>query len=249
MTTPERLRREAMIAAILARLEGCRTVAVGASSPLPAAAAMIAQARYGTRALLLGDRRRDRFGDGGRELFDAAAQGRIDAFFLSGGQIDGQANVNLLGLGTYPSLHRRFPGSFGSAFLAFVVPRLILFREEHTLRTTPARVDAISAPGTSAAGVYRPGGPVALVTGRAVLAFHRERARFRLSSTHPGETAASVRAATGFDYDEPPAVPETPLLTDDERELLRGEVARDLAATYPGFARELADGVASRGAG
>ncbi len=33
--------------------------------------------------------------DGGRELFDEAAQGRLDAFFLGGGQIDGDGNLNL----------------------------------------------------------------------------------------------------------------------------------------------------------
>ena len=34
--------------------------------------------------------------DGARELFDCAGQGRIDVFFLSGGQIDGHGNVNLV---------------------------------------------------------------------------------------------------------------------------------------------------------
>ena len=89
-----------------------------------------------------------------------AAQGRLDAFFLSGGQIDGQANINLLGIGAYPGgLKQRFPGSFGSAYLYFLVPRVILFREEHTPRVLVPKVDFISSPGTSAPGVYRPGGP------------------------------------------------------------------------------------------
>ena len=37
------------------------------------------------------------FTNGGAEIFDMAGRGRIDAFFLSGGQIDGQANINLIG--------------------------------------------------------------------------------------------------------------------------------------------------------
>jgi hypothetical protein len=128
-------RREAMIAAILRRLEGCRTIAVGASSPLPGTAALLARAKWGARVLMLGSRRHNSFTDGGRELFDCAAQGRIDAFFLSGGQIDGSANINLIGVGDYPgALKQRFPGSFGSAYLYFVVPRVILFREEHETR-------------------------------------------------------------------------------------------------------------------
>jgi glutaconate CoA-transferase, subunit B len=235
----EAARREAMIAAIAELLRGARTIAVGASSPLPAAAALLAREREGARILMLGNRRLDGFTDGGRELFDCAAQGRIDAFFMSGGQIDGEANLNLLGIGDYPALERRFPGSFGSAFLYFVVPRVILYREEHSPRTTPARVDVVSAPGTSPPGVYRPGGPVALVTGRAAFAFDRERPGFTLVSTHPGETAQSVRGATGWAYETRSPLVETPGLDDAERRLLRTGIAAGLAVTYPRFAAAL----------
>ena len=74
------------------------------------------------------------FTDGSREIFDCAAQGRIDAFFLGGGQIDGGANINLVGIDGYPASRVRFPGSFGSAFMYFVVPRVILFSREHSRR-------------------------------------------------------------------------------------------------------------------
>ena len=120
-----------------------------------------------------------------------------------------------------------------------LVPRLILFREEHSRRTLPARVDAVSAPGTSPPGVYRRGGPVALITGRAVFAFDAGRARFLLESVNPGETAAGVRAATGFDYDEPAEAPVSPLLDPADRERLRGAVADDLDPAYPRFAGAL----------
>jgi glutaconate CoA-transferase subunit B len=233
-------RRESMIAAILRRLEGCRTIAVGASSPIPAAAALLARANSGAHVLMLGNRALDQFTEGGRELFDCAAQGRIDAFFLSGGQIDGEANVNQLGTGPYPDLVQRFPGSFGSTYLYFLVPRVILFREEHSPRTTPARVDVISAPGMSPPGVYRPGGPVALVTGRAVFGFDRTRGQFALESVLDGETRDTVRDATGFDYAEPKAVPRTPSLAADDRLRLRGPVAEELGQTYPRFAAMLA---------
>jgi glutaconate CoA-transferase subunit B len=233
-------RREAMIAAILARLAGCRTIAVGSTSPLPGTAALLARAKWGARVLMLGSRRHNAFTDGGRELFDFAAQGRLDAFFLSGGQIDGSGAVNLLGIGDYPRLAQRFPGSFGSAYLAFLVPNLILFREEHTPRTLVAKVDFVSAPGSSPAGVFRPGGPVALVTGRCVFSFYRARGRFALAGLHPGEDAAGVRAATGFDYDAPATVATTPPLDAADRALLAGRVAAELAETYPRFAAELA---------
>jgi glutaconate CoA-transferase, subunit B len=177
--------------------------------------------------------------DGARELFDCAGQGRIDAFFLSGGQIDGQANINLVGVGdiaAYPRAEARFPGSFGSAYLYYVVPRVILFTQEHSPRVLVDEVDFVSAPGTSAADVHRPGGPYALVTPRCVFRFDRERARFSLASVHPGVSTEEVRAATGFAYDEPTNVPATRTPDADTLRTLRDEVARTVAETYPAFA-------------
>ena len=70
----------------------------------PGAAALLARERSGgrLRVSVLGSERHNPFTDGGVELFDCAAQGRIDAFFLGGGQIDGAANINLVGVGGYP---------------------------------------------------------------------------------------------------------------------------------------------------
>jgi len=231
-------RAEIMIGAIARMLQGLGHVAVGNSSPIPGSAALLARALSGgsLRVSLLGSRKYNPFTDGGRELFDCAAQGRIDAFFLSGGQIDGAANINLVGLGDYPRSKVRFPGSFGSAYLYHLIPRVILFREEHTPRTLVRKVDFVSAAGSSPENEYRPGGPYALVTGRCVFAFDKTRRQFRLVSTHPGITPAEVREATGFDYLAPAAVPVTEPLSGAALALLRGEVARQVAETYPAFA-------------
>ena len=229
---------EIMIGAIHRMLAGLGHVAVGAASPIPGSAALLTQAlsHGATRVSLLGSRCHNPFTDGGKELFDCAAQGRIDAFFLSGGQIDGRANINLVGLGGYPSGGVRFPGSFGSAYLYHLIPRVILFREEHTPRTLVEKVDFVSAAGASPDGEYRPGGPFALVTGLCVFAFDRASGRFRLESTHPGVSAADVRAATGFDYDSAGRVPVTAPLPPKALALLRSEVAGQVAETYPAFA-------------
>lgn len=233
--------RELLAAALARRLPAAGHVAVGAVSPIPAAAALLAERRSGgrLRVSILGAPDRFRFSDGGRELFDAAGQGRIDAFFLGGGQIDGAANVNLVGAGAYPRVATRFPGSFGSAYLYYVVPKVILFREEHTPRVLVDRVDFVSAPGAGPPGVYRPGGPDSLVTGRAVFRFDRAAARFALESVHPGETADSVRAATGFVFAAPERPPETPAPGAAALALLRGPVREELASIYPAFAEEL----------
>jgi glutaconate CoA-transferase subunit B len=233
-------RTELLIVTLARLLEGVRTVAVGAASPIPGAASLLLRARSkgAVRVLMLGSVRHNSFTDGGRELFDCAAQGRIDAFFLGGGQIDGEGNINLLGIGDYPELKVRFPGSFGSAYLYYLVPRVILFREEHTPRVLVPKVDFVSAPGVSPPDLYRRGGPQALVTGRCVFTFAN--GGFRLASVHPGETVENVRAATGFTFESPPAVPVTPGPTAEDLALLRGSVLADIAETYPRFAAALA---------
>jgi glutaconate CoA-transferase, subunit B len=240
-TATEPSRIEIMITAIADKLAGLGHVAVGARSPIPGSAAHLARARSGgaLRISILGSRKHSPFVDGARELFDCAGQGRVDAFFLSGGQIDGQANVNLVGVGDiaqYPRAEARFPGSFGSAYLYFVVPRVILFTMEHSPRVLCERVDFISAPGTSPPEVYRPGGPHALVTPLAVFDFDRTRARFRLASVHPGATPEAVRKATGFDYDAPEHVPVTRGPDAQSLAWLRTDIAQAIADTYPAFA-------------
>ena len=46
---------------------------------------------------------------------------------MTDAQIDGSENINLVGVGGYPNSEVRFQGSFGSAYLYFLVPRVILF--------------------------------------------------------------------------------------------------------------------------
>jgi glutaconate CoA-transferase subunit B len=237
---------EERLAAVLARLIAdpsalpARHIAVGAASPIPAAACwLVKKGGAAVRLSLLHRPRGNPFTEGTRELFDLTGQGRIDLFFLGGGQIDGQANINLLGTGEWPGTAVRFPGSFGSAFMYFMTPRTILFREEHSPRVLVKQVDLISAPGVSPPGVFRRGTAQALVTGKAVFAFDPSRARFTLVSVHPGESAAGVRAVTGFEYDAPAEVPVTPDPTEAELALLRGPVCDEMLETYPEFCRRV----------
>jgi glutaconate CoA-transferase subunit B len=227
---------ELMIALLAREVAGLAHVVAGAISPLPAAAALLAQATGPTRATVLGSKRFNCFTEGGRELFDCAAEGRIDGFFLSGGQIDGAANINLVGIGDPARPSVRFPGSFGSAYLYFLVPKIVLFREEHSRRSLVPRVDFISAPGASPPGVYRRGGPKALVTGLARFSFA---GRFRLETIHPGHDLGEIEAATGFDFDRPEMPAVTPAPTAGELRLIRGRIREELAETYPIFAANM----------
>lgn len=212
------------LAAVLAdAVADSRTIAVGGNSPIPAAAALLARLRRPeVTVAILGSARHWPFTDGGRELFDFAAQGRLDAFFLGGGQIDGTGRVNLVRTGK-----TRFPGNYGSAYLIELVPNIVLFREEHSPRVLVSRVDFVSAAGR----------PRRLVTGKAVFGFASGQAT--LLSAHPGEDASSIQAATGFDYCASPALPATSGPSAQDRDWLRASVADDLSQVYPRFAQTL----------
>ncbi len=236
---------EGLIFTISRLLAGVPHVAVGASSPIPGAGALLARALAEARGeppvrlSILGSRRHNAFTNGGVEIFDMIATGRIGAFFLGGGQIDGQANINLVGAGDYPQMDVRWPGSYGSAYLYHLVPRIILFREEHTRRVLVPKVDFVSAPGPRDDGVYRPGGPYGLLTRRCLFSFDRERRRFRLQSVHPGHTVQEIRDETGFDFDCPEQVPETPMPDEHVLRMIRGRVRAEIGETYPKFAAML----------
>jgi glutaconate CoA-transferase subunit B len=241
---PPDFRTEELLADVIARLIGdVRHVAVGNASPIPATAALLARERgHGQPYVsLLGSPKNTFWTDGARELFDCAGQGRVDVFFLSGGQIDGQGNINLVEIGEHTHPKVRFPGSYGSAYLYYVVPKVILFRTEHSRRTLVPHVDFISAPGASEVNVFRPGGPIALVTNRCLFSFAN--GRFRLDSVHPGHSVEEVIEHTGFDFDIPrslpAAVPETPAPSPDTLKLMREVVAPQLAEVYPQFAAQV----------
>lgn len=243
-------RQELLITTIARLLAGCRLVATGASSPIPGAGALLARALSGgrMRVNVLGSIRNDFLCDGGVELFDLAGQGRLDAFFLGGGQIDGQANINLVGAGgDYPQNDVRWPGSFGSGYLYYLVPRVILFREEHTRRVLVPQVDFISAAGPTGEAIYRPGGPIGLLTNLCWFSFDRQRRRFTLESVHRGHSVEEVRDNTGFDFDCPDQVPETAGPDAATLQLLRTRIAAEIGETYPRFvAQVFPDSVAAQ---
>jgi glutaconate CoA-transferase subunit B len=213
--------KEEHLACVIARLlDGARHAAIGASSPIPASGCFLKKISNPDFRVSLQQRRKaNPFTEGSRELFDLAGQGRIDTFFLGGAQIDGTAAINLV-----RADGKRFPGSFGSAFMYPMVKGTILFREEHSRRTLVPKVEFVSARGE----------PKALLTGKAL--FSWQKGRFRLESVHE---EFDVRAETGFDFDAPQQAPLTPAPSEGELQLLRGPVAKLVAADYPDFAKRV----------
>lgn len=229
---------EGVICLLARLLTDAGVVGVGSSSPMPAAGALLAQQLCPgrTRALIFRNNINDPFHESGSELYDRISQGRIDVFFIGGGQIDGRANLNNVGIGPYPQSKLRFPGSFGTPFIISMVPRVILYREEHSPRVLVPKVDFISAAGVTPPHMHRRGGPTDLVTAKAHFTFDRASARFTLASVHPGHSADEVREATGFGYDQPALISSTSPPTDEMLGLLRIVVRTQIAETYPEFA-------------
>ena len=234
-------REELLISQLADLLVHDKHVAVGAASPIPGAAALLAkeEAKVKNRRLrvtILHSNKYNNFTDGARELFDCAAQGRIDTFFLGGVQIDTQANINLVGTGEYPIVNKRFSGSFGSSLMYFVVPQIILFREEHSPRTLVNKVDFISAPGVSDEKVYRPGGPKYLLTNRALFKFNKDLKKFSLLKLNQNETTEGIKKLTGFKFDVNKRVSAMSDPDISRLKILRNKIAPMVSEFYPEFA-------------
>src|SRR5262249_52687534 len=113
----------------------------------------------------------------------------------------------------------------------------ILFRTEHSRRTLVPKVDFISAPGASAGNVYRPAGPIALVTNRCLFGFSN--GRFTLACVHPGYTIDDGCENTVFEFVTPNDVQKTPPPSTETLKLLREVVAPQLAEVYPQFTEQV----------
>jgi len=230
-----------MIAALSRQVKDGDWAACGTLSPMPAAALWLAQLTHAPQAQIMVAGSSDwPFDDEWREFFDLAQQGRLQVFFLSGAQIDGLGNLNLMAVGDYLKPKVRLPGGAGSAILAYVVERVVLFKTAHEPRGLVPKVDCLTAPGYSPqlTPYQRPGKIIRLITPKCVLAFQPPEPPL-LESLHPGVTLEEVKSLTGFDFQTPAEIPETAPLTAAGRELLYGPIKEKLDQVYPQFAARL----------
>jgi glutaconate CoA-transferase subunit B len=206
---------ETMIGALAREVKDGDWAACGTLSPMPAAALWLAKLTHAPRAEVFVAGSSDwPFENMWQGFFDLAQAGRLNVFYLSGAQIDGQGNINLMAVGAYRRPKVRLPGGAGSAILAYVVERVVLFKTTHEARGLVPQVDVITAPGfTPTLNLrQRPGRLTRLITPKCVFAFDPPQAPL-LESRHPGVTVAEVRQLTGFEFRTPAPTPETPILT------------------------------------
>jgi len=235
---------EAMIGALARQVRDGGTAACGTLSPMPAAALWLAKLTHapGAEVFVAGSPDWPFEGEW-QGFFDFAQQGRLQVFFLSGAQIDGRGNINLMAVGDYQRPRVRLPGGAGSAILASVVERVMLFKTVHEPRGLVPKVDVVTAPGYTPqlSPRQRPGRVTCLITPKCVFRFAPPELPV-LESLHPGVDLEEVRQLTGFEFQAPTAIPATPVLTPEARELLYGAVKEKLARVYPQFAARLRPG-------
>ena len=239
--SPSSYTPEELMAVVMSRqVRDFETIGVGAASPIPASACILAEQLHAPNAtiIILGSKEYYPFPAGGSELHFIAQRGEMDLFFFSGIQIDRHGNINLHVIGDYRKPQLRLPGAYGSAMIYYMAHRVILFRTEHTRRTFVEKVDFITAPGVTPANVYREGGPTLLVTPKAVLAWDQKGKQWVLESVHPGSSIQDVRENTGFELNPSPSFQTTLPPTEKELATLRGIVREKVMRIYPDFAEK-----------
>ncbi len=147
---------------------------------------------------------------------------------LGAAQVDRYGNLNSTCVGDYAQPDVRFPGSGGACDVGSFVGRTIVFVRHERRRfveqldylTTPGYLDG---PGGRQRAGYPHGGPVCVVSDKALLRFDEMSKDMYLDRYYPGVTPEEIQASTGFSLDLRRAEPLDPP-ADEELRILRQEV-------------------------
>ena len=160
------------------------------------------------------------------EIMSLLQQGLVDLGFIGGAEIDKHGNLNTNYVGDWRRPKVRLPGGGGGPDIASLAKRFVVImpQEKHRFKE---RVDFITSPGFGDGAGWRErvglpgGGPAAVITTLGVYRFDVKTREMLLASWHPGQSAESVRAATGWDLRVAGGCSETPTPTAAELEIVR----------------------------
>lgn len=226
MTSGFDLTTEEHLAILMSReVHDWETSACGALSFIPATAILLGREMHAPNAeiIILGSRDYSPFMTG-KDFHFLAQRGQLDLFFISAIEIDWHGNFNLHVIGDRDEPDVLMPGQYGTGMLYYAVPRIVMFRTEHTCRTFVEQVHYVSGAGTSPEGVTRRTREVKVITPMAVLNFNQETRLIELGSVHEGYSVEQVVVNTGFDLGISGETDTTPPITQEEVNTLRSAV-------------------------
>lgn len=232
-TVEPRLVADVMVCALASEIADRDVLGVGLGTPLAVLAGLLARRAHAPRAHMLVAGAVDPDADfetvlGGPAAMAGCTAGYIPHLETMGmaesqamtvqilrpAQVDRAGNLNTSHIGPAHRPLVRFPGGLATADVPSVLPRLVAYLPEHSLRTLPDRVACVTGAGGGRRGAPFSRGLVTVVTEMAVL---RSRDRgFELASVHPWRTAEEVARETGFDVMVTGQIETTPLPTESE---------------------------------
>jgi glutaconate CoA-transferase, subunit B len=160
------------------------------------------------------------------DIMGLLQQGRVDVSFIGGAQVDRFGNLNTSYIGGAQNVETRLPGSGGACDLASLAQRHIIIMNHEKRRFIP-RVDYITSPGFGEGAGWRQkvglprGGPATVITTMGILRFDPATREMVLASTHPGITADSVLANTGWSLQVADKLTQTPEPAGEELAMLQ----------------------------
>jgi glutaconate CoA-transferase subunit B len=167
------------------------------------------------------------------DVMETAQRGFIEYGFLGGAQIDPFGNLNSTVIGDYRHPKVRLPGSGGGNDVGSLCWQTIAIMR-HDTRRFVEKLDFITTPGyltgpgaREAAGLPPDTGPFRVVSNLAILGFHPQSKRMMLMATQPGVNVEEVIENTGFDLVIAEQVESNPPPTEQELQILRGEIDKD----------------------
>ena len=163
---------------------------------------------------------------GTANIMGLLAQGLVDLGFIGGAEVDRFGNLNTSYVGDWRAPAVKLPGSGGAADIACYAKRFVIVMPQERHRFVE-RVSYVTSAGHGTGGDWRRrtglpgGGPTALITTLGVFRFDAAGGEAYLASWHPGQSAESVRAQTGWPLRVAPDACETPTPTAGELAIVR----------------------------
>ena len=159
-----------------------------------------------------------------------AARHEIDVGFGSAAQVDKYGNCNTVAIGDYSRPRVRLVGPINQPGHFSLFGREIIIIP-HERRNFVDEVDFVSGagyrggPGGRERYGLRTGGPTMILTDKAVFRFAEDTKLATLASVHHGFSVDDIVRNTGFVHDYVPStVPETPLPSNRELDLIRESI-------------------------